>query len=295
MCPYKSHRGIGLNWKAPLLKTGVIALGGGIGLGLVALGVIIYSMMPDSPKAWNTKAITATYGSSMFSATPSPAGYFTYTLQNNTNKDYSTKLLDESHLPGNLRAAAMRGDSPKSPSLAFGGINFYLVEAGVDTGIEQLADGEPLFIPAKQRVVVRLRWEFPSEELTTHTSTSIINTSLFGFVLYDDTSRYEINFPRPKTVDGKYTEAGANQTRPESKTIDPAQMKPWEYYAACEREIAFVKSCKAAKIKTDFDGGLYFETLPALVPEPPKGYTMEPDQSLCNDATEWQNYCSLKK
>jgi hypothetical protein len=283
------------NWKAPLIKTGVIALGVGAGVGLVALGAILYSMTPDSPKAWNSKAITATYDSSMFSATPSPAGYFTYTLQNNTNKDYSTKLLDGSHLPSDLRAAALRGNSPKSSSLAFGGIDFYLVESGVDTGIQQLADGEPLFIPAKQRVEVRLRWEFPTEQLTNSSSANIVNTSLFGFVLYDDNSRYEINFPQPKAVEGKFTEADISQTKGDAKTVDPAQMKPWEFYGTCERAARFVSLCRTAKIKSQFDDGMYFDTLPALVSDPPNGQTIQPDQSLCDNAVQWQNYCGRKK
>jgi len=45
--------------KAALLKTGVVALGVGIGIGVAVLGFMAYIAMPKSPKAWETKAITA--------------------------------------------------------------------------------------------------------------------------------------------------------------------------------------------------------------------------------------------
>ena len=131
--------------RSALLKTGVIALGVGIGLGLVALAGIAYSMRP---KGWDEKAITASFDSAEFNLKPSPAAYYTYSLTNNTSKDFSTKLLGEKHLPDNLRAATVRGPvydtvaaMPKKPeksALNFGAINFYTIEREMALG-KQLA------------------------------------------------------------------------------------------------------------------------------------------------------------
>jgi hypothetical protein len=69
-----------------------------------------------------------------------------------------------------------------------------------------LAKGEPIFIPARQRVQIVVRWELPDTEFPKHTSASIVNTSLFGFVVYDDTTKYQIEFPKPPLLQGKMTD-----------------------------------------------------------------------------------------
>lgn len=81
--------------KITLLKTGVIALGLGIGIGLIVVVGFVYMSLP---KGWNKKAITATFNSSDFNRKPSPAVYYTYTLTNNSNTDFSTKLIGDKHL-----------------------------------------------------------------------------------------------------------------------------------------------------------------------------------------------------
>lgn len=118
--------------KAALLKAGVVALGIGLALGIVALAAVAYTTMP---KGWDKKAIIASFDSAEFSLTPSPAVYYTYTLSNNTDKDFSTRLLGDKHLADNLRAAAKRGPvyddvssiprSAPAPTLRFGDINLY--------------------------------------------------------------------------------------------------------------------------------------------------------------------------
>lgn len=133
------------SWKASLSKVGVIAFGVGSGLGMVAL-LTLWIMSPSSQ--WNSKAIKATYVSSEYSAKPDPAGYFTYTLENTTNKDYSVKLLENDNspaLPSNLRAAARRG-TKGSTALVFGGIDFFIPSAGsIGNSIDVLSGGNRFF------------------------------------------------------------------------------------------------------------------------------------------------------
>lgn len=285
------------NLKAPLLKLGVVAVGIGLGLGLVATGIFAY-LSPST--GWNARAIRATYLSSDYSAAPAPAGYFTYTLENTSGKDYSVKLLGENqkHLPDNLRVAARRGpvngkDDASDSSLIFGGINLYTQDATLGSSIDQLADGEPLFLPVKQKVRITVRWEFSEEELKKASSASIVNSSLFGFVLYDDTARYEIDFPQPARVEAKFTEADA--TQPSDKTINPGTLKPWEKYAICDKNEKFVATCKTAGLFKPIKAGYWIEPLPVLPPNVPAGYTLNADESLCNDSAQWQAYCWSSK
>jgi hypothetical protein len=287
--------------KSALLKTGVIALGVGIGVGLVALAGIVYSMRP---KCWDEKAITASFDSAEYNVKPSPAAYYTYSLTNNTAKDFTTKLVGEKHLPDNLRAATIRGPvydtvaaMPKKPekaALNFGAINFYTEDTNMDESIDQLGNGEPLFIPAKQTVRVRLRWELPSEELTKYGSVKVVNTSLLGFVLYDYATKYQIDFPKPAPVEGSHTDLDVK----ESSSIDgfaPDRGKPWEKYAACAEKDRLLPLCKKAKINLPYASAAAAGWTPVgpltALPVPPVGYTLEPDEQICKTVYEWDFYC----
>lgn len=57
-------------------------------------------------------------------------------------------------------AVAAMPREPLKSTLHFGAINFYTEDTNMDEGNDQLANGEPLFIPAEQSVRVRLRWEY---------------------------------------------------------------------------------------------------------------------------------------
>jgi hypothetical protein len=286
--------------ESALLKTCAIALSTGIGLGLVALAAIAYSM---SPKGWDEKAISASFESADFELKPSPAAYFTYSLTNNTHKDFTTKLLGEKHLPDNLRAATVRSpmyetavSTPKhmKPVLNFGAISFYTEDTTIDESYEQLASGEPLFVPAKQTVRVRLRWEMPADELTKYGSVKIVNTSLLGFVLYDDATKYQINFPKPALLRGTLTDL--NVKNPTS--IDgfaPDRGKPWEKYAACAEKDRLLPLCKNAKINLSYASAAAAGWMPVgpltALPVPPVGTTLEPDEEICKTIYEWDFYC----
>jgi hypothetical protein len=284
--------------KSPILKWFAGALGIGLGLGLVVLGAVAYSMLP---KGWDRKATTASFDSVDFNTTPSPAVYYTYTLTNNTSKDFSTKLLDQSHLPENLRAATLRGriyddiaSVPKptpTPALNFGDISFYTGDLNADESYARLAKGEPLFIPAKKSVQIRLRWEIPATELAKYGSVNILNTSLFGFVVYDDATKYEIDFDKPPLLQGKQTELDVVAT---NDLIAPDHKgKPWEVYASCGEAERLVPLCK----QKNFQPGGFFAKYGGFsvpLPEmrlPPKGYLLEPDQPSCDIVYQWKNYC----
>jgi hypothetical protein len=287
--------------KAALLKTGVVALGIGLGLGIVVLAAVAYTM---TPKGWDKKAITASFDSADFNRRPSPAVYYTYTLSNNTDKDFSTKLLGDKHLPDNLRAAAERGpvyddatSTPKSapsPTLRFGDINFYTADANTGESIDRLANGEPIFIPAKQKVQIVLRWELPESELPKHTSVSILNTSLFGFVLYDDTTKYQIEFPKPPLLQGKATELDVTG-EPVLGGFAPDTGTKYEKYASCEEGQRLLPLCKKANIANADaaaakDGWTPVGSLPRL-PLPPMGAVLEPAVETCKTVYQWDYYC----
>jgi hypothetical protein len=189
--------------------------------------------------------------------------------------------------------AAMPKKAAKG-ALNFGAINFYTEDTNMDESIDNLANGEPLFIPSKQTVRVRLRWELPAEELTKNGSVKIVNTSLLGFVLYDDASKYQINFPKPAMVEGSHTDLDVK----ESSSIDgfaPDRGKPWEKYAACAERDRLLPLCKKANIEPSYaaaaaDGWTPVGPLSTL-PVPPVGYTLEPDKDVCKTVYDWDYYC----
>jgi hypothetical protein len=292
--------------KAAFLKVAAIGVGVGGGLGLVALSIFLYA---TAPKGWNKKAITATFQSTDFNVQPSPAVYYTYTLSNNTNRDFSTKLLDVRKLPENLRAAVLRGPisddgqpatkTPLNAALNFGDIDFFTNDLNSDGGIDQLANGEPIFIPAGQKVQVRLRWELPTNELEKYGSVKILNTSLFGFILYDDTTKYEIDFPRPPILTETLTELDTARLSNSGTPIAPDHKgRPWEKYAACQEAERLVPLCKKANIEPKDASSLKSGWMQTPLPEmalPPKGYFMEPGQEACNTVSQWQAYCKSQK
>jgi hypothetical protein len=235
--------------------------------------------------------------------------YYTYTLSNNTNKDFSTKLLGDKNLPENLRAAVVRGPvsddaqaitkTPSNAALNFGDIGFFTADVNMDEGIERLAKGEPLFIPADQKVQIRLRWEIPSGELGKYGSVKVLNTSVFGFVLYDDATKYEIDFPRPPKLQGTVTDLDVIPPTNSGTPIAPDHKgRLWEKYAACQEAARLVPLCQKANIQPTDGSSLKDGWIQTPLPEmglPPKGYFRELDQESCNTAYQWQAYCKLQK
>ena len=208
-------------WKHLLLKALGVGVGIGIGLGLVIAIGIWYSSRPSVPRPWDTKSITATYQSAQFASQPEPAAYFRYVLQNNTDQDYSVSLMDsQGQASSTIKLAArerqLHSDNSADATGAtpISDANVTLVFGGVEASLPNVKDifdlvsgGKPLFIPAKQKVQVRLRWALNKVDMKHATSVQLVNEGLYGFVLFDEANRYQIEFPKPSVLKGTLTEA----------------------------------------------------------------------------------------
>ncbi len=121
-----------------------------------------------------------------------------------------------------------------------------------------------------------------------------MNTSLFGFVLYDDTTKYQINFPKPALLQGAQTDLDVK----ESESIQeyaPDRGKPWERYAACAEGQKLLPSCREGKFALDEAKAIAagWEPVSPLLTLPtiPKGATLEPGEQVCKAVYEWDTYC----
>jgi len=281
-----------VSWKLVLVKAAGVGVGIGVGIGLV---VAITVWNSSRPKAWNTKAITATYQSAQspeFYSKPGPAAYFWYTLQNNTVRDYSVHLSGAS---SSLKAAARLarqgsaqvGNSPRN-ALTFGGVELFLPNVEPNKDIENIASGEPFFLPANQSVDVRVRWAFSPEDLKKDTSVQLVNNTLFGFVVFDEANHYQIEFPKPPSLKGEFTDADLDA---------PDKGDAFDRVAGCDEADKMVSLCKAKGIgpiaKSSAAYGGYEEPLPQL-PRQAKGEFV-PAQKVCDTAMQWQNYCRINR
>jgi hypothetical protein len=154
-----------------------------------------YQNRPHPPKPWNSKAITATYDYPDTESGPADnVGFrpdqlvFYYTLENTTDFDYRIPQRDQFQLTGKLaRENSLTGDDQ---NLTLG--------------------GEPLFLPAKQRVRVGIHLGFGVKSSFGPSDTSddrkkrrkaiaeYMNdnaNNLDGFVLFDLENRFRIDFP----------------------------------------------------------------------------------------------------
>ncbi len=172
-------------WRTVLLK----GFGFGVGFALVCITAagawLWHSNRPKPPQPWNTHAITATYE---FVTTPEGKNdiVYVYTLQNNTNEDYRLtegsgvdifhRLLREKSIYRTL------GEEPK--------IDF------------------PVFVPASGRatVVIDDHSEYSGQKPSDGDSkklranvqefVKVKHPNLGGFVLFDQTHRYQIELPK---------------------------------------------------------------------------------------------------
>jgi hypothetical protein len=291
---------------------GLLVKGIGVGVGL-ALGVCFvvasFYWYAHRTKGWDSTSITSSYESANFHANPRPGGYFGYVLQNNTGRDYSVFLSNDKN--PNLRIAAKVGHEP-NVALMFGGIDAFLPFVSYDSAAERVVSGEPLFVPAKQRVHIILRWELPSEELKRTTSVKIVNETLHGFVLFDEQNRIRIDFSPPTPLQGTYTEADVDHSGLDQKatirnlktgettsvklveTIPPDSGDIFDHVAGCNEADTIVQTCKVKKIplpKGSFANyGGYQVPLPKL-PKVPEGYKLDVGLTICDTAAQWQAYC----
>lgn len=169
------------NWKAALLRS--IGAGVGFALTLSAIGVMLvwYSNRPKPEKPWNSSAIKAIGTGSQFSVqTDRVVCDFRYSLQNGTGKDYK--------LPSNVKLMerlAQHMNYRDAPNMT----------------LEQ-----NLYIPSGQKVNVSIilpimysDFDFSKEKASDEKQLSAFIdrrlAELDGFVLFDPTNRYKVDFP----------------------------------------------------------------------------------------------------
>jgi hypothetical protein len=178
-------------WQRILLRSAGAGAGAILAIALVLLAVVWYSGRPKHPAPWNANAIRATYdrvdtGSIEQQGNTKQELWFLYVVMNTTDFDYKIEQSDPLTLMGKLE------------------VEHSLLNA------DDITIDRPVFIPAKQSVRIKLhmpsydfkevRPDYHSAEYKQYAAKVIqyINTNLAnldGFVLYDNTNRYQINFP----------------------------------------------------------------------------------------------------
>lgn len=179
---------------SPLKRIAVISASAGAGAVLMAAlvfgRVLWYSSRPERPKPWNSQAIVAKFD---YPDAEGKVGSKTlvlyYTLENTTDFDYRMPKKDQLEINGRLRRE-------NSLSASSGAISI---------------DDDENFFPARQRRRFAIHLGYPIEvELGSEAKTKedhhrewqIIADfmkkdlpNLNGFVIYDQSQRYQIDFP----------------------------------------------------------------------------------------------------
>jgi hypothetical protein len=176
-----------VSWKSILLRSAGFGAGFAVALcGIVGFW-IWYSGRPEPPKAWNKHAIGAEYDYVR------PAGdkdylAFHYTLQNNTDFDYRVESDAGIEITAKLKQEK-----------AFSQFAYHYVTTDY-----------PIFVPARSRVWITLSIPYPypikekeepslderkqyTADVAKYVSEKISNVD--GFVLFDTSNRFEIDFP----------------------------------------------------------------------------------------------------
>jgi hypothetical protein len=176
-----------LRWKIILVKAAGLGAGFALMLSAIAALSIWYWNRPKPPKPWNKNAITAEYDSVR------PDGKddhlkFWYTLQNNTNEDYRLQ---------NKAGVSITGALIKTHSFSQFSDDYEWTDF-------------PIFVPAHSRVRIGIEipytYNLSEKENANHEERRAYSaqvakyvtdklSNLGGFVLFDDSHRYEIDFP----------------------------------------------------------------------------------------------------
>lgn len=173
-------------WK----RLAVISLSAGAGfalmLSVIVGGIVWHSSRPKPPKPWDTNVIIAKEPPSFSVSSDGEKIDFTYTLENTTSSDY--RIDSDSAIKVLLRTK----EGILSPPLSTKSASVRL----------------PVFIPAKQKVFFSLSIrpagipkrnadepdnEF-HERLRSYLEQYLAGTG--GFVIFEDSNRYQINLPK---------------------------------------------------------------------------------------------------
>lgn len=149
-----------------------------------ALAAIVLYLRPagNSPKPWNSTAITASYAGAQLRELDSgnAALYLAFEVQNHTDSDY--QLADG---PGALVMSRLRADGSLSSQ-------------------QPVRLSYPTFLPARQRARVALEvpssfaWPADNDSAYQDKLRDFVNQKLAdvqAFVLFDQADRFEIEFP----------------------------------------------------------------------------------------------------
>jgi hypothetical protein len=176
------------SWKRLAIRSLFGGMGLAVGLAAILGSYWWYASRPKPPKPWNAAAILATYDS-VDTGDENKGILFYYVLQNTTDNDFSVGSNDQPKLTAQLA---------REKSLA----------AFDDFLKIQL----PIFLPARGRVRVFI--EAPLEYTGKRPQSGATrderrqfrkkledwlnsdHSNLDGFVLFDATNRYQINFPK---------------------------------------------------------------------------------------------------
>jgi hypothetical protein len=166
-------------WTRFVLFRTAPGLGFAVTLGLILGGTLLYQARPQTPKAWNTSALTATFDGVGVEGADHRLAFY-YVVENNTGLDYQ--------LPDHFDVSVM--SKLKGGSLSF------------DNGAFK-ADDE-MFLPAKMgvRFAIHTKWRCPDPVADPSANGALtgyvakIAPDLDGFVLFDQRNRYQIDLPK---------------------------------------------------------------------------------------------------
>lgn len=173
-----------MNWKKLLLIGFGWGLGTGVGLVAIVGGYLWYQSRPKPPKPWNTTAIFSDDAPGFEAGEDGKQMHFTYTLQNATDTDYEIGPDAEITITFKNLESSLTEPLPK----------------------EVVTLRRPVFIPAKQKAMLRLSIVFGNipqkketetdeqyhERLRAFCKEKMVGA---GFVLFDENNRYQINLP----------------------------------------------------------------------------------------------------
>lgn len=175
-------------WK----RFAIVSFFGGVGCA-VTLSAIVgtwawYSSRPTAPKPWDTKSLTATFDEIRVEGEQNHLVFY-YAVENHTDTDY--KLDDVSAVETHTTAKLARSNS----------YSLFRKNPGIRL---------PVFIPAHKRALFPLEITYSYQKAEDRNATSTqrsefrnavknyVNTempNLDGFSLFDESLRYEIDFP----------------------------------------------------------------------------------------------------
>ena len=267
------------DWKRPAVFGASFGLGAGT---IVVAAVGFFYWHSSRLQSWDANTIkglsvtvSQTFDLNEQQKNFTASGFMlTFVLQNTSGKDFT--------VPQNLR----------------------LFERSSKTGaLEELNAklDHSFVVPAKEKAEVHANVEYgcSDEDLATGKTTERDGAACFrdafggvaGLVGFDDSTHTRVDLPMPVFY-------GGSSSEPVSKSsggMAPDRGKPWERYAACAQATKLVPACREKRIAIDAadaaaGGWTPVGPLPSIATLP-KGFDLEPGESTCRMAYEWDYYC----